>query len=70
MDRAGRGHSVLAHLGPEPLAMGLMAEYFAAEMREETASRLMDNKLAIVGVGNITPASRCLPIVFTLTASS
>ena len=49
------GHSVLAHLGPEPLSTEFSAEYLQAKCaKKKTAIKpwLMDNKL-VVGVGNI-----------------
>lgn len=49
------GHSVLAHLGPEPLSAEFNADYLLAKCaKKKTAIKpwLMDNKL-VVGVGNI-----------------
>ena len=49
------GHSVLAHLGPEPLSEAFNAEYLKAKCaKKKTPIKpwLMDNKL-VVGVGNI-----------------
>lgn len=48
-------HKLLAHLGPEPLALGFSGEYLFARSRKRTQSAkqlLMDSKV-VVGVGNI-----------------